>query len=79
MSQVKIVDKLKVSYPSQESDLGVATVKVVLCKDEKKDTFTASIGIGEDEWVIKNGRPLKYEELGYFFTGYEVIKDKYVI
>jgi len=79
VNNMKIIDKLKVSYPAQDSEIGAATVKVVLCKDEKKDTFSASIGIGEDQWVVKNGRPLRYEELSYFFTGYELIKDKYVI
>jgi hypothetical protein len=77
-NQSKVIEKLKVSYPCQDTQLGNVTVKVLLCKDEANEKFFACTGAGDDEWLMNNGRLLKYNELSHFFNNYQVLKDHYI-
>lgn len=41
----------KIFIPMQDSEIGTLALKIIYMPDQDKAYF----GIGEDEWVIKNG------------------------
>jgi hypothetical protein len=65
----KILQVLKTSYPSESSNLGSVTIKIILYK--KNEEFGCSVGEGEPEWVVDNGRVLDFNEAYTFFKSIE--------
>lgn len=69
----KILQILKTTYPSESSNLGAITIKIILYK--KNNNFGCSVGEGEPNWVIENGRVLEFEEAKTFFSNIDNVYD----
>jgi hypothetical protein len=74
----KILQSLKVNYPSQHSKYGSITVKILLCSYTEPQGLFCVMGEGENDWLIKNGRSLKFSEVTKFFSGLEEIRHLWI-
>lgn len=72
----KIIQVLKTCYPSETSSLGSVTIKIVLYK--KNEEFGCSVGEGEPDWIVDNGRVLNFNEAQTFFTNIENLNEVWV-
>jgi hypothetical protein len=72
------MESVKTSYISQKSELGSEIVKIILWADVDKNKVSCSVGIGEDDWVIKNGKRLSFDEATAFFSGIAPVEDAWI-
>lgn len=61
----KVIDTVRINYPAQNEVTGVVTIKVLLC--EKEGEKFGCLGVGENEWILKNGRMLTFEDIAPYF------------
>lgn len=67
----------KMNYASQDASNGVISIKILLGQHEGKDEYFAAIGCGEDDWVLANGRRLRFEEASFFFQNINTLKERW--
>jgi hypothetical protein len=66
LNMTDIININKHNIPTQSHELGALTVKTILYIKDKK--YYCTQGIGEDEWVINNGRLLGFLETNFYFN-----------
>lgn len=74
---VKVLQVLKVNYPSQRANVGSVAIKIILAQQSSNAIFVV-MGEGEDTWLIKNGRALTFKQASKFFSNLNEVKHLWI-